>query len=244
MQAAVSVKVAATHEFPLSETCTTFIDRGGWFNVMPVRAGFLMLALGLCAPVVAAGPATPSGTFYCCADANGKQACGDILPQECYGRAYREMGDGGRILRQVEAPLTAEQRARRATEEERRQAEEVARKEQQRKDQALLDTYGSERDIEAMRQRIREDVLKSIGSAESRIDAIRQQRKKLESEAEFYRKKPLPGDIRKGLRDADFEINAQLAIIEAKKKELDLVDARYEEDRRRYLQLRLRPASR
>ena len=48
-----------------------------------------------------AAPAAPpagggSGLLYCCNDSNGKQVCGDILPQACYGRAYREIGDGAR----------------------------------------------------------------------------------------------------------------------------------------------------
>ena len=55
------------------------------------------------------GPAMAAGNFYCCVDANGKQVCGDLLPQSCYGRAYRELGPNGQTLRNIEAPLTAEQ---------------------------------------------------------------------------------------------------------------------------------------
>ena len=79
------------------------------------------------------GSALAAGNLFCCIDTNGKQVCGDLLPQACYGKAYREIGESGRTLRFVEAPLTAEQRAQRAIEEEKRKVEEEKRKEQRRK---------------------------------------------------------------------------------------------------------------
>lgn len=181
--------------------------------------------------------AMAAGKLFCCIDAGGKQVCGDLLPQECYGRAYRELGDSGRTVRTVDAPLTAEQRVQRVKEEAERKEVEAALKEQQRKDQALLNTYGSENDIEVMRQRAQEDVQKSIRNAETKIVEIRLHRKKFENEAEFYKKKRLPAEVQKGLSDADFEINAQNSIIEAKKKELGVIREKYDEDRRRFLDL-------
>ena len=196
-----------------------------------IRLPTLALLLGLGTQALAAG------NLFCCLDTNGKQICGDLLPQACYGRAYREIGDSGRTLRNVEAPLTAEQRAQRAVEDEKRKAEEAARREQQRKDQALLNTYGNERDIEAMRTRAQDDVQKSIKAAEAKISDIRAQRKKFENEAEFYKRKKMPADIQKGLSDADFEIKAQESIIEAKTKELDIIRQKYDEDKRNFIDL-------
>jgi hypothetical protein len=210
----------------------------------------LVAALRLSAPVFLlalipglVGPAMAAGNLFCCVDPGGKQVCGDTLPRECYGRAYRELGDSGRTLRNVEAPLTAEQRAQRAAEEERRKKEEAALKEKQRKDQALLNTYGSEQDIEAMRSRANEDVQKSIKAAETKIAEIRTLRKKFENEAEFYKKKRLPAEVQKGLSDADYEIQAQQSIIEAKKKEMEIIREKYDEDRHRFIELTRRGAT-
>ena len=196
-----------------------------------IKLPTLALLLGLSTQALAAG------NLFCCIDTNGKQICGDLLPQACYGRAYREIGDSGRTLRNVEAPLTAEQRAQRAVEDEKRKAEEAARREQQRKDQALLNTYGNERDIEAMRTRAQDDVQKSIKAAEVKISEIRAQRKKFENEAEFYKRKKMPADVQKGLSDADFEIKAQESIIEAKTKELEIIRQKYDEDKRNFIDL-------
>lgn len=204
----------------------------------PRRLATLALLLTISSTSLAAGQ------FFCCPDQNGKQVCGDILPQACYGRAYREVGSNGQTIRTVEAPLTAEQRAHRAAEEEKHRIEEEKRREQQRKDQALLNTYGSERDIDAMRMRAETDVFQSIRNAETKISEIRQLRKKFENEAEFYKKKTLPAEVKKGLDDADFEIRGQESIIESKKKELETIRAKYNEDKRRYIDLSRRQQSR
>jgi hypothetical protein len=183
-----------------------------------------------------------AGNFYCCIDANGKQMCGDLLPQACYGRAYRELGPNGQTLRTIEAPLTAEQRAARSAEEAQRKVEEEILREKHRKDQALLNTYGSEKDIEFMRLRAQADVQKSINGAEAKIVEIRTERKVFENEAEFYKKKKLPPEVQKGLRDADYEIKAQEYLIESKKKELDLIRIKYDDDLRRYQEIARRNA--
>lgn len=196
-----------------------------------LNAGLLLLALA------GAGPVAAAGQFYCCNDEHGKQVCGDILPQACYGRAYRELGGSGRTVRNVDAPLTAEQRAQRAVEDERRKEQEAALKEQKRKDQALLDTYGTEKDIETLRHRAENDVNLSIKAAEDKIAEARKLRKKFENEAEFYKKKQLPAQVDKGLHDADAEVAAQMSVIASKKKDLETIRIKYDEDRRRFLEL-------
>ena len=199
----------------------------------PPRAKLLALLLA----TLTGTSALAAGNFFCCNDASGKQVCGDILPQACYGRAYRELGSNGQTIRTVDAPLTAEQRSQREAEEEKRKREEEKRKEQQRKDQALLNTYGNEQDIELMRKRAEGDVLKAIANAEKKIVEIRQQRKKFENEAEFYKKKTLPHEVQKGLADADSDINSQEVFIAEKKKELEVIRAKYDEDKRRLVEL-------
>lgn len=190
---------------------------------------FLAFALAL-----VASEASAAGRFFCCNDDQGRQVCGDILPPVCVGRAYREIGEGGTTARRVEAPLTAEQRARRDAEEKRHREEEAALRDQRRRDQALLDTYSSERDIEMLRTRAENEVRQSIRDAETKIEEARLRRQKYENEAEFYRKKALPAEVEMGLRDADLEISAFLSIIESKKRELATIREKYDEDLRRY----------
>lgn len=199
------------------------------------RLVLLLLAWG------AAGTSWAAPRILCCQDDSGKQVCGDTLPVACYGRGYRELGDSGRTTRVVAPPLTAEQRAQRAAEERRKKEEERQINEQRRKDQALLNTYGSEKDIEAMRNRAERDLTAAIKAANERIAEIRTRRKKFEDEAEFYSHRKLPADIAKGLSDADYEIQAQESVIEAKKKDQEIVRKKYDEDLRRFVELSKRP---
>ena len=203
------------------------------------KCGLLLLAL-------VGGPASSlaAPSIFCCNNEAGRQVCGDVLPSACYGRAYRELGYTGRTARTVEAPLTGEQRVQRAAEEQRRSEQERLLNEQRRKDQALLNTYGSEKDIEIMRSRAERDLATAIKAAEERIAEIRRQRKKFEDEAEFYKKRQLPADVAKGLRDADQEIRAQESVIESKKKDLDAIRLKYDEDLRRFVELSKRPPAR
>jgi hypothetical protein len=200
---------------------------------------------GLLLLAVAASPSSfAAQTIFCCHDQSGRQVCGDILPSACYARAYRELGDSGRTARAVAAPLTAEQRAQRAADEQRRKEQERALNEQKRKDQALLNTYGSPKDIEVMRSRAERDLAAAIRASEEKIGEILKQRKRFEDEAEFYRNRPLPAEVVKGLRDADNEIRSQESVIESKKKDQEAIRLKYDEDLRRFLELSQRAPAR
>lgn len=200
---------------------------------------------GLLLLAVAASPSSfAAQTIFCCHDQSGRQVCGDILPPACYARAYRELGDSGRTARAVAAPLTAEQRAQRAADEQRRKEQERALNEQKRKDQALLNTYGSPKDIEVMRSRAERDLAAAIRASEEKIGEILKQRKRFEDEAEFYRNRPLPVEVVKGLRDADNEIKSQESVIESKKKDQEAIRLKYDEDLRRFQELSQRAPAR
>ena len=82
----------------------------------------------------------------------------------------------------------------------------------------------------------------AIRNAETRIVEIKALRKKFENEAEFYKKKAMPAEIQKGLADTEFEVKAQESIIESKKKDMVTIQAKYDDDRKRFLDLQHRRA--
>lgn len=194
---------------------------------------WLVAGLGL----AGAAQAVP-GNLYCCSDpSTGRQICADLLPLQCRGHAYRILDANANLVREVEAPLTPEQKAQRAAEAQRKKQEEEAVREQRRKDQALLDTYSTYDDINRAQQRAELDVTQAIRNAEVKIAEVRKSRKKFENEAEFYKNRSLPPDVAKGMREADYEIKAQTELITAKKREMDLIKGKYDADRRRYQEL-------
>lgn len=179
-----------------------------------------------------------AGKSFCCADDNGRQVCGDILPQECYGHAYREISERGNILRHVEAPLTNAQIAQRDLEARRKKAEEKIAIEEKRKSQALLNSYSSEQDIEFIRDRALAEIDSALKHAQERHKEALIYKQQLDNEAEFYKKKALPGELKAKIKNNDIELQTQQAAIATKQKEMAAARARFAEDKKRYGELK------
>lgn len=184
------------------------------------------------------GSAQAAGEFYCCSDpSTGRRVCGDMLPEQCRGRAYRVLDSGGNIVKEVGAALTPEQKAEQAQENLRRKQLENASREQRRRDQALLDTYAMPEDIDLAQRKAEADVNLAILAAIGRIDEARTKRKKFEDEAEFYKKKALPPDLERNLNAIDHEIRLQQELLDIKKRDFAIIKAKYDADRKRYYEL-------
>lgn len=188
--------------------------------------------------LLAVGSAQAASEFYCCQDpANGRRVCGDTLPEQCRGRAYRILDSGGNIVKEVGAPLSPEQKAELILENKRRKQLEDAGREQRRRDQALLDTYTTAEDIDLAQKKAEADVNLTIQATNERIATAQKKRKKFADEAEFYKKKALPPELEKDLRAIDHEIRLQQELIALKQKEFDTIKAKYDADRKRYFEL-------
>lgn len=183
-----------------------------------------------------------AGEFYCCQDpSSGRRVCGDTLPEQCRGRAYRMLDSGGNIIKEVGPPLTAEQKAEQAAENRRKKKQEEADRELRRRDQALLDTYTTPEDIDLAQKKAEADVNFAILAAIARIDAAQSKRKKFADEAEFYKKKAMPPDLERELKAIDHEIRLQQELLDLKKKDFETIKAKYDADRKRYFELTRRP---
>lgn len=200
----------------------------------PVKQLILAAALGLPFAAMAAG------NMICC-QVDGRKVCADTMPAQCIGKAYSLVNDRGIVVRHVDAPKSDEQKEQDALAAKKKRdtelAEKLAEKEQQRRDRALLDTYGSEKDIDILRNRAEQEVQTAIKQAEGRIGESQKRRKKLEAEAEFYKNKPLPDELKKNIKEADYDIKAQQELIDGKQKDLLAVRAKYDAEKRRYREL-------
>lgn len=180
---------------------------------------------------------TAGARVYCCEDADGRRQCGDVLPQACYGRAYRELGQQGTIRREVAAPLSGEEIARRKAAEQQKKDDDVRQAKQRRLDQALLETYASVEDLERRRDRELGDIQRGIDEARQRDKELRTKRQRFEKEAEFHKGGDLPRDLAANLRSIDSELASQGVHIEERTRALEATRARFESDRARYVDL-------
>jgi hypothetical protein len=178
-----------------------------------------------------------SGTSYCCNDEQGRQVCSDILPQICWGKAYREVDNRGLTVRRIDAPLTPEQRAARDAEARRKREQQRLAAEERRRNQALLDAYSSEKDIDAVRDRTLNEIEKSLQRASDRHAEALARHKELIQELQFYARKAPPKSLLESLEENESELRAHASVMESKQKELDAVRAKFEDEKRRYVEL-------
>jgi len=59
----------------------------------------------------------------------------------------------------------------------------------------------------------------------------------VESEKEFYVKKPMPLKLKRDISSNEIEITNQTVLLDAKKKESARSTPKYDEDKRRYIEL-------
>ncbi|HEY5291089.1 MAG TPA: DUF4124 domain-containing protein [Burkholderiales bacterium] len=186
---------------------------------------------------LAATPAAAQQWLYKCKDSKGKTYYTQTPPAECLGKEMDELSRQGRVVKRREAALTPEQLATREAEEKRKNAEEALAKEEKRKNQALLNTYSSEKDIEDGRQRALKQAEQATKEIEQRIAEAQKRAKDLATEKEFYVKKPMPKKLQDDTKNNELDLKGQQETLAAKKKELGEINAKYDEDKRRYLEL-------
>lgn len=197
--------------------------------------------------IIAALMFAPTGAsaqlLYCCQDAKHVRHCSDSLPQQCIGRAHTVRGKGGKLVREVSAPLTPEQQKVKDELEKRKQQDDIARKEQALKDKALLATYSSEAEIDKARLRSEKDVEEGLKQTQLKVDAAEKKKSALTDE-NIIKERIAPEDRKQKLREIDHEVATQRGLLEGKKKDLETVRLKFAEDKRRYLEIKNRSGAR
>jgi hypothetical protein len=197
----------------------------------------LISALLFASSALLAANASAQVRIYCCDDTNGRKVCGDFLPDACQGRAHEERDNRGFVVKQVEAPLTEEQQARREAELARKEDAKKKAAEERRRSLALLSTYSNEKDINSARDRALAEVEKNMKQSQARLDEANKKKLKLDSEKEFYKGKAMPDSLKAQVRENEKEITAQKSAVSAKGKEMEDIRSRFGEERKRYLEL-------
>ncbi|CAB1367742.1 hypothetical protein [Denitratisoma oestradiolicum] len=199
---------------------------------MKLRTTFSLLTLGL----ALAAPVQASRSFCCSLD-DGNRSCGDVLPEACRNRAYVELNERGVRVRSVEAPLNASQQAARDAQLKKQKEADLQALDQKRRDTALLATYATDKELDRTRDRLIAELERSIKNTEGKLAAANKEKTKLAKDGEFYKGK-LPNTLTSSMRRNQMAIEAEQQSIQAKKKEIEQVTARFEADRKRLQELR------
>jgi hypothetical protein len=175
--------------------------------------------------------------MYKCVDAKGKVYYTQTPPTECLGKETQELSRQGQITKRTEAALTPEQQAARDEEIKKKAEAEAAAREEKRKNQALLNTYPTDNDLEEARRRALKDNEIAIQETQKRIAGAEKRKKELDAEKEFFVKKPMPPKLQDDVKHNEVEIANQRELLEAQKKQVATINAKFDEDKKRLLEL-------
>ena len=190
------------------------------------------------AVAIAALPAAAEAQSYRCTGKDGKKYYGQSIPPACLGMPVEQLNAQGMVTKRFDAAASAAEREKKAADEEERKKREVVNKEEGRRNRALLATYTSEKDIDSSRGRALQDNEVAIKEIQRRIDALRKRQGELKKELEFFQgKNKPPAKLNDDIRNVDFDIKTQEDLMAAKAKEVTLINARYDEDKKRYNEL-------
>lgn len=129
----------------------------------------------------------PAHALFKCVDEKGVTHYGDTMPPQCAKKAITEMTKQGSVVKQYDAPLTAEQLKAQDEERERRREHEKKINEQKLRDHALIATFGSEREFDMARDKDLAAVDARKKTLASRNEDVDKQLTKVANEMEFYK---------------------------------------------------------
>ena len=188
----------------------------------------------LCAMAFAAACAVPALGAFKCTDEKGRTHVGETPPDACANVVTYEINRSGSVIRKLE-PAGA---AAAAAESKGKSAEaEKSTAEQKRRDKAILDSYSSEREIDAMRDRNVEILKTRLGVARGvlqKAEAREQQAQKLVDSKGRSAAAQLTAD----LESAKTERAAAASSVARLEKDLEATQARFAADKKRWLELR------
>jgi hypothetical protein len=190
----------------------------------------------LVAPLAAL--AQPQGVTYRCTAKDGKKYYGSTIPRQCMGQPIEQLNARGMVVKRMDAEGDEKDRAAKEAELARKRELDTAAKEESRRNRALLATYTSEKDIEEARRRTLAENQKTTVEVQLRIEGIKKDQVRLTKELEFYQgKNKPPAKLLEEIKNFEIDVKAQEDLLAAKKREVASINAKYDDDKRRYTEL-------
>jgi hypothetical protein len=175
---------------------------------------------------------------YRCTGKDGKKYYGSTIPTACLGQPIDQLNARGMRVKRIDPEGDEKARLEKEAEEKRLADEAAERREALRRNRALLATYTSVKDIDSARRRALADNQKAVREAQTRIEMLKKRRVAYDKELEFYKEgaKP-PAKLQEDIRTTEVDLEATQGLLAAKQKDAVNINAKYDEDKRRYQEL-------
>ncbi len=210
---------------------------------MNIMKQTFLLGLALTFVLITANPAY---ALFKCVDEKGVTHYGDVMPAQCAKKPVVEMSQQGSVMRKIDAPLTQEQLTAIEEDKVRNKAKTDLIAAQKLRDNALISTYGSEREFDVARD-------KDIATLESRrknlvarTEGVDKQLAKLNNDLEFYqagksktsKAREVPPQLLQDQKRAASDAAANRAEIEKIEKGEEELRKRYDDEKSRWKRLK------
>lgn len=170
--------------------------------------------------------------IFTCIDAKGRRLTADRPIAECLDREQKELTPSGTVKRKIGPVLTAEERA--AEEEKARKAVEERNRldEEKKRDRALLTRYPDRAAHDKERAMAVSVVDEAIATAGKNADTLQKQRKRLDSELEFFKGdvSKAPATLKRQMEENQQRADAQKRFVANQEAEKQRLNARFDEE--------------
>jgi hypothetical protein len=191
----------------------------------------------IAAPLAALAQQKTGEFTYRCTGSDGRKYYGSAIPDACIGRPLELINKQGLVVKRIDPEGDEKAKIAKEAEAEKKREAEAAAREANLRNRALLATYTSEKDIEDSRQRDLRNHEKGVLEVQKRIDDIKKRQAQFQKELDLFQtagKGQPPTRLKEEISNAQIDLKAQETLLDAKKKEALGINARYDEDKRRF----------
>jgi hypothetical protein len=198
----------------------------------PVRLARWLVCGAACATASVTMAQTVPGGIYTCVDASGRKLTADRPIPECSDREQRVLNPSGTLKTTIGPQLSDKERmaneARRRAEE----AERLRQEEVRRRDLALLARYPNQASHEQGRAQAQAQALESKRSANSRLEELKLEQKRIGEELEFYTSNPsqTPAALLQRQKASNEAITMQRKLMAEQDRQLQRINANFDEE--------------
>lgn len=176
----------------------------------------------------APAPAQAGPKIYSCTTADGRRLTSDRPIPECHGREQTLLRSDGSVRGKVAPAQSPEERAAEEARQKELAAQRAALEDAARHDRNLMARFKSREAHDRARASALDDLDAATQVTQRRLAALTKERKTLDDEAEFYKKKTLPPKLKQALDVNEAAMDAQKLFLDQRAAERVRVNRRYD----------------
>jgi hypothetical protein len=194
-----------------------------------MKAGILVVAVALLLPPLAA-----EAQSYRCTSKDGRKHYGATIPPACAGQPVELLNSQGLVVKRVDPQGEEKARQEKKAAEAQKREQKAAQQEAARRNNALLATYTSPKDIDEARARALANNQKAVREIQTRIGQI----KKRQADLELQKSKGKPpAGLDEDMQLVEVDLKSQQELLAVKQKEIEQINARFDDDKKRFAEL-------